>query len=52
MFGDDNKGVDVLSLTCKSPGKKVQGGRGVGVPSFTHDRREDGEQLLQWLNKQ
>lgn len=35
MFGDDNEGVDVLSLTCKSPGKKVQGGRGVGVPSFT-----------------
>jgi len=52
MFGDDNEGVDVLCLMWESPAKRVQGGRAVGVPSFTHDRREDGEQLLQWLNKQ
>lgn len=31
MFGDDNEGVDVLSLTCRSPGKKVQGGWGFQV---------------------
>lgn len=33
-FGDDNEGVDVLCLTCESPGKKVRGGRGGGGSKF------------------
>ena len=40
MFRDDNEGVDVLCLMWENPGKKVRRGRVVGVPSFTHDRRE------------